>query len=275
MQSNTVAVENPYINLPNLSVENQKGESDPFTVRDGRYVGNDGFVVPRDFEEFYDRFPDYVRTWVSKHADRLASKEDLEDWTQDLMIHLYHLPQRSRYREAGKKDIVETFDPLRHYGANEARFRNYMNLCLANRFRTMHSKRMKDALCGRTNLSLDGYSDGEHPQSVDDGYCHSHSAYLERAVNAAEKQARDGAFLREFVAFVRREDPKALFTIEALLTTRAHGEAADYLGITEREFVRMRARLVQLGKCFLTGDPAPKQRRPYKRRASNDLQQLA
>ena len=52
MQSNTVAVENPHISLPNLS-KNQKGESDLFTVRDGRYVGNDGFVVPRDFKEFY------------------------------------------------------------------------------------------------------------------------------------------------------------------------------------------------------------------------------
>jgi hypothetical protein len=35
MQSNTVAVENPHISLPNLSVENQKGESD---LRSGTYI---------------------------------------------------------------------------------------------------------------------------------------------------------------------------------------------------------------------------------------------
>jgi hypothetical protein len=120
MQSNTVEVENQPVNFPNFSVEKETCKSDPFTVRDGRYIGNDGFVVPRDFEEFYQRFPDYVRNWVSKHADRSAPREDLEDWTQDLLIHLYHLPPTSKFREAGKEDIVETFDPMKHYGANPA-----------------------------------------------------------------------------------------------------------------------------------------------------------
>jgi hypothetical protein len=87
---------------------------------------------------------------------------DLEDWTQDLLIHLYHLPQISKHREAGKEDIVETFDPMKHYGANEARFRNYINLCLASKFRTMHSKRMHDALCRPAKLSLSGPDYNSH-----------------------------------------------------------------------------------------------------------------
>jgi hypothetical protein len=58
---------------------------------------------------------------------------------------------------------VQTFDPLKHYGTNEARFRNYINLCLANKFRTMRSKRMKDALCHPRNLSLDGRTESEDP----------------------------------------------------------------------------------------------------------------
>ena len=78
----------------------------------------------------------------------------MEDWTQDLLIHLSRLPLTSKYREAGNEDIVATFDPVKHYGANEARFRNYINLCLTNKFRTMHSKRMKDPLCRPGNLSL-------------------------------------------------------------------------------------------------------------------------
>jgi hypothetical protein len=92
----------------------------------------------------------------SKHADRSAPKEDLEDRTQDLLIHLLNLPQTSKYREAGKKDIIQTFDPVKHYGANEARFRNYVNLCLANKLKTFHSKRTKDALFCPRNLSLGG-----------------------------------------------------------------------------------------------------------------------
>src|ERR1019366_3562415 len=137
MQSNTAAVENQPINFANFSAENLPRQSDPFTIRDGRFVGHDGFVVPKDFDEFHERFPQYVRNWVRRHADASAQKEDLEDWAQDLLIQLQHLPPTSKHRVAGKKDIVQTFDPHKHYGANQARFQNYINLCLANKFRSL------------------------------------------------------------------------------------------------------------------------------------------
>src|SRR5271165_5525379 len=127
--------------IHNCAVEKKTRKSDPFTIRDGHYVAHDGFVVPKDFEEFYERFPEYVRKWVSKHGDRFATNEDLEDWAQDLLAHLCCLPQTSKHRESGKKDVVQVFDPVLHYGANEARFRNYINRCLANKFSTMRSKR--------------------------------------------------------------------------------------------------------------------------------------
>lgn len=266
MQSNTGSVENQTVNFPNLSVEKKAYKSDPFTIKDGRYIGSDGFVVPRDFGEFYERFPDYVRSWVSNHADRFAPKEDLEDWTQDLLIHLYHLPQTSKFRDAGNEDIVQTFDPMKHYGANEARFRNYVNLCLANKFRTMRSKRMKDALLRTGNLSLDGHIESQDSRSVDDEYCHSHSAYLQNAAKISEKQAADGRFLQDFVDFVRRKDPKVLSALDAISAMGAQADAADWLGITKCEFGWMRTRIGHLAECFLSGEPVPKQRRPYKKR---------
>ena len=51
MGSNTAVAEN----FANFSVV--KPKTDPFTVVDRRYVGHDGFVVPKDFGEFYERFP--------------------------------------------------------------------------------------------------------------------------------------------------------------------------------------------------------------------------
>jgi hypothetical protein len=265
MTSNTVELESDPVNFPSFSVEKKSYKSDPFTIKDGRSVGSDGFVIPKDFAEFHERFPDYVRRWVSKHAAPAASQEDIEDWTQDLLIHLSHLSLASKYREAGKKDIVATFDPLRHHGANEARFRNYINLCLANKFRTMHSKRMKDALCRAGNLSLAGEKADEDNYSVDE-LCHKNSAHLRAAQKACQKQSHDRAFLQEFLNFVRREDAKALPTIEALMTTGTRVEAAYWLGVAELEFDRMHTRVRHLARCFVSGEPVPKQRRPYKRR---------
>jgi hypothetical protein len=273
MASNTVEIENQPVNFSSFSVEKRTFKPDPFTIKDGRSVGSDGFVVPKDFAEFHERFPDYVHRWVSKHAATSASQGDIEDWTQDLLIHLSRLPLTSKYREAGKEDIVATFDPLRHYGANEARFRSYINLCLANKFRTMHSKRMKDALCRPGNLSLGGEKADEDLCSVDE-LCHKHSAHLRAAQKACQKQSHDRAFLQEFLNFVRREDAKALPTIEALMTTGTRGEAAYWLGIAELEFDRMQTRVRHLARCFVSGEPVPKQRRPYKKRSESSACEL-
>jgi hypothetical protein len=130
MQSNTVVVDDQPINFASIPVENRT--PDPFTIVDGHYVGHDGFVVPKNFDEFHERFPQYVRHWVNRHVDRSTPREDVEDWTQDLLIHLRYLPATSKHRKAGKEDVVQTFDPCKHHGANVARFFNYINLCLGN-----------------------------------------------------------------------------------------------------------------------------------------------
>ena len=171
MLNTAIATNQPTFPI-NFSAEKKPYKTDPFTLIDGRYVGHDGFVVPKDFDEFHQRFPHHIPNWVKRHADRLALKEDLEDWTQDLIIHVKYLPPMSKHREAGKEDIVQTFDPAKHHGANQARFLNYINLCLANKFRTIHSKRRKDAMCHTGNLSLTGQVDAKNCGEADDEYCH-------------------------------------------------------------------------------------------------------
>jgi hypothetical protein len=69
MLSNTAIAENQPVTFANFPVETG---TDPFTVRDARYVGHDGFVVPKDFDEFDQRFPHYIRKWVGKHAAKSA-----------------------------------------------------------------------------------------------------------------------------------------------------------------------------------------------------------
>ena len=266
MQSNTDAVANQPISFPNFSVENRPRKADPFTIRDGRYVGHDGFIVPSNFDEFHDRFPQYVRNWVGRHAGSTASNEDLEDWTQDLLIHLQHLPATSKHRDAGREDIVQTFDPRKHHGANQARFQNYINLCLTNKFRTLRSKRMKDALFQPRNVSLDTQRGWDDPCCVDDEYCHSHSEHLQRVANASAKQGQDRAFVTEFLDFVRREDPTVMPAVEAFLMAGTQCEAAHSLGMAEAQFNRIRGRLLQLSRCFLSGEPVPGRRESYKKR---------
>ncbi len=264
MLSNTATIEDQPVTFAKFLVENPKAE--PFTIRDGRYVGQDGFVVPEDFDEFHERFPNYVRNWVRKHSDRFAQPEDVEDWTHDLLIHLKCLPPTSKYREAGKEDIVQTFDPARHYGASQRRFQNYINLCLANKFRTMYAARMKNPLCRTGNLSLSGHIEEGDCGQVNDEYCRSHSEHLRNAAERLEKQWQDRQRIAEFTHFVNREDFATLPAIGAIFSTGSHGDTAEFLGITDAGFSRMRTRLLQLGRCFETGEMVPRQRGQYKKR---------
>lgn len=274
MLSNTAPIEDQPITFAIFPVENRKSE--PFTIRDGRYVGQDGFVVPKDFDEFHERFPHYVRNWVRKHSDRFAQPEDVDDWTQDLLIHLKCLPPTSNYREAGMKDVVQTFDPARHYGASQLRFQNYINLCLANKFRTMYMARMKNPLCRTGNLSLSAHTEDGDCGQVNDEYCHSHSAHLRSAAERLQKQWQDRRRIVEFTHFVSREDSGTLPAIEAIRATGSHSDTPEFLGITDAEFTRMRTRLRQLGGCFENGETVPRQRKPYnKRRKVATIRSLA
>lgn len=264
MQSNTAVVENRTFNPANISVE--KCTPDTFTVVDGRNVGHDGFVVPKNFDEFHERFPEYVRKWVERHVDRSTPEADVEDWAQDLLIHLRHLPTRSKHREAGKQDIVQTFDPHKHYGANAARFFNYINLCLGNKFRTIHSKRIKNPLCHPGNLSLTAFWNDTQSDQVDDEFCHGHSEHLRKRCQQQEWRRNARQALSEFSEFVQREDSSVLPAMEAIAATATSSAAADVLGTTAPDFCRMQSRLRQLGRCFQTGERVPRQRRPYSRR---------
>jgi hypothetical protein len=253
---------------------------DQFKVSaDGHYVGDDGFVVPRNFDEFYDRYPKYVINWVKKRLNRFAVDEDVEDWTQDLLIHMKWLPQASKHRMPGANgrpegcaDVVETFDPYQQYGASERRFRNYINFCLANKFNTVQSKRQKNPVCRPGNVSYGNATapdDVGNQQSTGDEFIHQNSQHLTDRSERVQKQHDDRLFTNEFKRYVRKEDPTVFPAIGALEACGSMGEAAEYMGVPEAEFARCRQRLKQLADHFLKNQHTPKQRKPYKKRAAS------
>ena len=69
---------------------------DAYTVRDGHFVGHDGFIVPNSFSEFHQRFPTYVADWVRRRVRDCVSATEAEDWTQELLLHLAALPSTSK-----------------------------------------------------------------------------------------------------------------------------------------------------------------------------------
>lgn len=173
---------------------------DPFTVEDGHYVGHDRFVVPNSFAEFYQRFPACVANWVRNRTRGCTSRSEAEDWTQQLLLFLAALPANSIHRKSGKRDVIQTFAPEKMHGANEARFRSFINRCLSNEFNTLYKKWRTQPHSNPNYIPFSTYFEG----GVDDGFCHSNSTNL----RARQRRSRETYEQRlRLDEFVRRWEP--------------------------------------------------------------------
>ena len=140
----------------------------------------------------------------------------------------------------------------------------------------MYAARTKNPLCRTSNLSPSVQRDAESWGQVDDEYCHAHSEHLRKAAERLERQGRDRQRIMEFTRFVLREDSGMEPAIGAIFATGSHGDAAEFLGITDAEFFRMCTRLRQLGGCFANGEAVARQRKPHtKRRRAAAIRKLA
>jgi hypothetical protein len=207
---------------------------DAYTVRDGHYVGHDGFIVPSSFSEFYQRFPTYAADWVRRRVRGSASENEADDWTQELLLHLAALPSGSIHRKDGKEDVIQTFVPDRMHGANEPRFRSFINRCLSNKFNTIYRKSLQRPLSNPSNLSFD--FDSEY--GANDEFCHANSTFLR--ARERRNRVRDEQRLRlgEFVRLAESSIPGLRRFLEAFGETGTWEGTAILIGRKQCDFRR-------------------------------------
>ena len=243
---------------------------------DGHYVSDvDGFVVPKDFMEFYTAYPLYVRRWSSKWLHKNdPNDENVRDWEQELLLYLHYLPETSKSRKPtdrypnGRTDVIQCFDPLRQYGASERRFRNYLNICLHNRSATMAGKMKKNPMNCKNNLPFSVTVDENSTTTftVDDEYLHKHSEILTKRSEETVKTIDKKLLVQKFTEFVQDNEPNLMPTLIAIAETKTLREAMDILGVNEQTFQRDKKRIITLREAFMGGWPIQKQRKQYKKR---------
>jgi hypothetical protein len=261
---------------PEQNAPKKQPRRDPYTIsEDGHIVGHDGFVVPRDFREFYERFPRYVRGFVRRRWLR-ASEAECEDRESELLIHLMTLPEDSKFRaagfnglEEGCQDRIQIFHPDSAYGASAPRFFSYINLCLLNHFCSLTKKASSNPIRRYNTLSL--YSPDGEGEMVDDDYIYSMASQAYYNGCNYDRLLEDGMLINEFVSFVESHNPELVSVIEAIAQTETFVEAQKMLGLTEKLFLRARNRLGVLHTCFNSGEVPPRQRKVYRSRQKLEL----
>jgi hypothetical protein len=237
------------------NTKNQEG----YTISpDGHYVGIDGFVVPKNFQEYYERNPMGVRRFLMKKLHKQMVDEAVLDMEQDLLLFLHYLPEKSKHRKEGKTDIIQCFDPLRHHGASAKRFHNYIALCLSNRFCTLLHKQKRNPIYNKYNLSIQENHSTDDTSVREEGTITPdklpHVMAVKNHVDASQTEFQR-LFIEQFKSYIQEHAPDMLPTIEAIANTESLKEAQKTLGLraTPRVFHKQRERLNTLKNCFLKG----------------------
>lgn len=227
-------------------------------------MGEDGFVVPKDFGEFFKRDPMRVRRWVTRRLHRRLGQDSILDLEQDLLLYLCALPPDSRFRKKGANgrpegctDVIQCFDPVRHYGATAGRFHNFINLCLANRLSTILAGQRRNPICDPRNLSI---ANGQESEGSPELVGEVGEPYLLRNSGTFARECRRRThaenpvlktYVREFEQFVLQREPKLLAIVHAIERTATLCDAEKSIGMAKRDFRRCRRDLSVLKKRFL------------------------
>jgi hypothetical protein len=230
-------------------------------------VGEDGFIVPKDFGEFFERYPLRVRRWVTRQLHRRFGQDAILDLEEDLLLYLCTLAPKSRFRRKGTNgrpegctDVIQCFDPVRHYGATAGRFHNFINLCLANRLNTILGTQRRNPVCDPRNLSIANVEVSQETRcgselvgEVDEAYLLRHSwtfaGECRRRAHAEDAVLR--AYIREFEQFVEQTDYKLLAVVRAIRRSATLRDAEKSIGMANHEFRRCRQELSLLKDRFL------------------------
>lgn len=205
-----------------------------------------------------------VRRWVTRRLYRRFSPDAILDLEQDLLLYLCALPPDSRFREKGVNgrsdgctDVIQCFDPVRHYGATAGRFHNFINLCLANRLSTILARQRRNPLFNPRNVSIASFQeneDGSEPAGeVNEAYLLSHSRTF--ADECRRRSDVEGqilkAYAREFEQFALRAKPKLVAVLHAIQRSATLRDAEKTIGIGNGEFRKCRQELSLLKDRFL------------------------
>jgi hypothetical protein len=228
------------------------------TNETGNYVGEDGFIVPKDFGEFYSRFPTHVAKYVRQRRgiefhEGTTAHEDLE---QAILLHLMAVGEKSKTRAEGFFDRIQTFDPAKKGGASERRFMCYVFGLMHNFFIDTYRKRQRDVMY-RAVVWEDGR------ETILD-----HLVWNDSAVS------KFNTFYGDFFTFVGKHNPEILPFMETLMASPGVFATRSDLLLSRQLFLRSRRRLRVLFNCFNNGEAVPKQRKVYPLRKSKPVQPL-
>ncbi len=147
-----------------------------------------------------------------------------------------------------REDLNRSAQP---HGANEARFRSFINQCLTNRFNTLYAKWRSRPLSNPRNLRFE--VDPEFGAS--DEFCHSNSTDLRQAGCRRRDQDERRMRIDEFLRLGEARIPGLQPAMETFQSTGNWGQTTTTLRVARRRCDSLRRRIREFGKALARSQP--------------------
>jgi hypothetical protein len=247
-----------------MAITRKHRPAEKYRKQNGHWVGNDGFIIPNNFIEFYERFPNYTEQWARKNIRRPAvyDRDDILDWGSELNLFLCSLPVNSIRRTSKITDVVGAFDPTKCHGCSRARFFTFINRALSNRFKTLWTKFQRDSLRRVDNEQL-------QEQGVESEYDDSPAilpAVLDACCSSRElEHSEQSIFLEQYRNFVLAHDSTLVPLLDSVYQFNSLRKTRQHLGWTSTSLEHGMERLQVLAACFTNNTSIPVPRKRYRR----------
>ena len=196
---------------------------------EGRYIGDDGFVVPKNFHEFHSRYPHWAGMMARKWLPN-ATPEDVEDLAGDITCSLLRLR------------TVERYDPSALGVTNAKLFFAWMVTCSRNVAFSRHKDAKSQPTNNKANVFLDGLDVSEDGVSAD--------RVLHDAKPSTSRDVIDLMLLDGFGKFLETQGHDSLAKFyQRMREGHTQGEAGVMAGIGDRAWWPMQ-RLKALAKRY-------------------------
>lgn len=223
----------------------------------GHYVGNDGFVCPKTFAEYIERFPNGVASHVSFYSKLPYHMH--EELVANLHLFMVH------------RKIVEKFDPAKRNGCSIRLFLDWIRFCLKRKSQTITNKWKTDALAHKMDMAINykfgtpnwlGFVAKVQDEATRDK-AEQQQEIISGGVNARQ-------WLTKFRVFIADQRAQYLPVFDLRCKDLTYAEIAKELGVSSTTADNHMVNVRGLAKHFVSGTtPAKRVRRvtkPYKRR---------
>jgi hypothetical protein len=229
---------------------------------------DDDFVVPMNFEEFNNRYPKYIKTWLIRHR---CPNELLEDFTHDMVEYILTVSKNGQAK--GIKDRIMSFSGDRIGGKSAGKFFFYINLLLTRKYMICIRKRTREPITQRNTLmiSFDAPESAESyvPGTVtlEDLFTKHNCSHLVD-LNFADSMDTTH-FVKGFVKFLKKNEPDTLKTATLFMQNNSMSEICEVAGLKMEELNRLKSRLRILASVYSKGlQKIPNKRKIYTRKTS-------